>query len=168
MQTVLKSPFEGEPETIQGVAEDGTAFIQVHAKPITPGGAMIGDFFAVMTRLHMIAVGSAVFFEPVPAPEDYVVSALLFGAALFAGRTIRRWARDFYGRRKTTVAFTQRTFSIMRAGNKVEVFDRMLQHSFALVSHDRAQEERDKLDSDRDAARAKGQAFLPTRYYSDS
>jgi hypothetical protein len=168
MQDIIKSPYDGEPATVQGVDEAGNPVIAVHARHLTPWKAQVADLEAFMVSCGMVAFGlTGVFGLDNPELGQRVLGAVFVVAAFALNGWFRRTYRED-AKAVTEVRFTDKTFAIRRKRNQWEVFDRQLPHSFALLPHDRTQQERDEHDYEKQKASIGRYAVKPIRYYSDS
>jgi len=70
-------------------------------------------------------------------------------------------------RRKVELVVTKDEFRFRRSLHWIS-FDRALEHSFALVVHDRAREERDRNELEMLKAQQQRKVAQPKRYYQDS
>jgi len=137
--------------------------------PITPLGAQAGDLLSIGARLNFLGIAIACFFAEPQEPESvwYVYCAAWALLALLSGPWLKKVLRNQLGRWCSVAVFEEKTFFIQR-GSNWDAFDRQLPHNFALVPHDKAQEERDEHDFAKGGGAVNRNSVLFTRYYSDS
>lgn len=163
MQSTLKSPFDGDPKTIQETDENGGAVLYVAAKSLTADAAQAAEVLVLLSMLYLWGLGAYWLCQE---PFDAVNFAVL-AICPFPFRSLLRklWRHPL--RRTTTVCFTDKTFSVWR-GDRWEMFDRQLPHRFVLLQHDRTQAERDEHELEKQKASIARTAFMPVRYYGNA
>lgn len=163
MESNLKSPFDGEPKTIQETDENGGAVLYVAAKALTADAAQAVEVLVLLSMVYLWGLGAHMLWhEPFDA-----VNIAVFAIAPFLFRSLLRWLWRNPLKRTTTVCFTDKTFSVRR-GDRWEIFDRQLSHRFVLLPHDRTQEERDQHEFEKQKASIARTAFMPVRYYGNA
>lgn len=159
----IKSPLEGEPLTRNYADAEGRPGLHVIARPLTAAMVRAGDVVGGALCLCLTADVAMLLFVVL----DYGPLAIPF--ALMPLLTFDMFQRGYAGlfARRREVRFTETTFAV-RKGRQWETFDRRLQHRFAILPHDRSQEERDEHEHAKQKASLGGRAIMPKRYYANS
>ncbi|WP_439543985.1 hypothetical protein [Hyphomicrobium sp.] len=158
MEPAIKSPFEGEPRTIEGRDARGRRAFAITANVLTPESAQLADLAAILS----VPFYWYVTWQTQPAPSHFLAYAVWLLLPLLLIPMHKALAR-YLMRSKVYLEVTEDTFAI-GVGKDCAVFDRLLAHSFSVVVHDKAADEQDELDAARQSSgRPSGS---PARYYT--
>lgn len=158
------APFEGEPHTRQDVADDGGIEFTITASTITPDRAEFAD--ALCWGLMLFAIVMACINITQSRDADMVTWAFGIGGPIVARYWFESSVRDLF-RGKTEFWMSRDYFAIKRGG-EWESYDRRLSLRFALVPHDKAVEEKRRLDHEQQRAAMNRQAVYNKPYFGDS
>ena len=157
-----RHPFDGKPPTREVTDGNGNPEFHVDARVLTPLRAKAADQLGALT-----AFGGAVAAFLTAANHDYPpVAAALAAMAVWSLQTLlaKLWREAL--RRKIELVVTKDEFRFRRLFRWIS-FDRALEHSFALVVHDRAREERDRNELEMLKAQQQRKVAQPRRYFQD-
>jgi len=158
-----RHPFDGYPETTAETDENGRPRYRVIAKVLTPLRAKMADKLGKVTAA-IGAVGGVIYV----ADHNYPPIALVVAVCIWFGKPLfeKLWREGI--RRKVEMIMTESEFSFRTWTGRWIVFDRDLQHSFALRLHDLMKHERDQHEVEIEKARQNKKIVQPRRYYADS
>ncbi|MGQ4878895.1 hypothetical protein ACOJCM_10040 [Billgrantia sp. LNSP4103-1] len=134
--------------------------IDVYIQELTPESVKHAENLAGLVMLISVI---GLFITMTEQPILYFPG---FPAILIGGGILQRFLYQAL-RTETRVLFTPTEFKVLRRG-RWDVYDRHLKHSFVMLKHDEARQEREKQECQARAAQAKGQYSTPRRYYDDS
>jgi hypothetical protein len=158
-----RHPLDGNPPTREVMDENGNPEFHLDARVLTPLRAMVADKLGELTALGGCV---AVFLTAMNHDYPPVVAALLAMVVWPMQPLLEKLWREAL-RRKVAIVVTKDEFRFRRWFRWIS-FDRALEHSFALVVHDRAREERDRNELDMQKAQLRRTVAQPKRYYQDS
>jgi hypothetical protein len=158
----VRHPFHGKPLTREATDENGNLRFAVTAKVLTPLRAKIADEFAMWTAAAV--AGLLILYV---MNHDPSLPKLLLAAATFFLRPVfeRAWRKIL--RRMVKMVITAEEFRF-RAWLRWRIFDRSLDHRFALVLHDKARQERDRHELEERKAQLRHLVIKKRRYYQES
>jgi hypothetical protein len=158
-----RHPFDGNPPTREETDGNGNPEFHVNARVLTPVRAMMADKLGELTALGGCV---AVFITAVNHDHPPLVAVLLALAVWLLQSLFEKLWREAL-RRKVAIVVTKDEFRFRRWFRWIS-FDRALEHSFALVPHDRAREERDRNELDMQKAQLRRTVAQLKRYYQNS
>lgn len=163
MATIVRTPFDGKPATSEFVDASGKRAFLVRIWAPTPGDVMTADFVSYLSIPHSWLLlsdkAANVQFDAFLVIYLVIVTLLL--------RPVYAAVFRLFLKSRTRVALTETTIEVRYAGQR-EIFDRQIPHRFVLIPHDKAQDEREEHDYEKQRASAAGGAFRPKRYYTQS
>ncbi|MBL4836525.1 MAG: hypothetical protein JKY34_03020, partial [Kordiimonadaceae bacterium] len=149
---ILKQPFEGQPKTRLSYDKDGSPQFDVAIKELTPFRAKSADNIATLTSWATLglAVNEAL---SMPSADWKVWLASL--TLPFVFQPAFKWVTRGLSKKTTRVRFTADEF-LVREWPKPKSFERQLDHSFQLLTHDDREKEKEKLQLAAMRARQRG------------
>ena len=151
------SLFSGEPYTVIGHDADGRSTARIRIQALTPERVGLCQLYAALTILAIILLCVAS-----GNPHLSLGSFLL----IFAHGVI---TQEFAYKLTpvTNVQFTPAEFKVERDG-RWYVYNRTIKHSFALIEHDKAQDERERHQHQIAQAQLRREAIRPRKMFSQS
>ena len=164
MSKRIVSPFDGKPLTEQFADESGNTAFRVTPQALTPLRVKLAEFLAGISVLGLMSGG---FYALVDAhhPTDWFWGAAFFGPLL--AYPLLNWFWRLFLYKETQLVMTTDKFKFL-SWKGWQSYDRKLPHRFALVLHDKTQDEKDAHDLAVRQGQAHGQVIAPKRYYTDS
>jgi hypothetical protein len=162
-QRTSRSPFDGYPETREETSENGRPCFRVTAKVLTPLRAKIADRLGTVTAAAGTVAGLIYASD-----HNYPPIVLFATAGLWLGKPLfeKLWREGI--RRSVEIIVTEAEFSFRDWTGRWIVFDRNLQHSYALRLHDLARRERDEHELQVLKAQQLKKIVQPRRYFQES
>lgn len=162
--SVYKSPFEGEPATAEARDEAGNACFKITCKTITPFRERIVDSLTSVVDYGLWGMGVLGLIQS----RDPSVLIFLGGISLIGRRWYRRWiAEEFIT--STTIMISEGAIAVQRGMfSGTETFDRHQVHRFALLQHDKAQDEQREHEHGQREDQSRREVELRKPYYQDS
>jgi hypothetical protein len=158
----VRHPFHGKPLTREVTDENGNLRFDVTAQVLTPERAKIADELAIWTAAAVAALLILYVMK-----HDPSLPKLVFAAAAFFLRPLFELAWRKTLRRTVKMVIAEQEFRF-RSWLGWRVFDRSLDHRFALVLHDKARQERDKHEFEERKAQLRRRVIKKRRYYQES
>jgi len=163
--TIVVTPFSGRPLTRQCREEDGSPAFHIIPRELTPLRARIADTIA-LTGALAAACAVPFFIPPGVDPFGCWHWVLAYAGLWFGYPYLKGEIRNVF-RKEARIVMTETEFRV-RAYRGWKVFNRQLPHSFALVAHDRTQEEHRRLDLHERREQLRGRIISRERYYGES
>ena len=163
MRTAI-SPLQGEPHTVSLTDENGEDGFEVRAQALSAKRARAADGLGKLSCMLSVIVVSIVLLN---IPDAGWLTWLLIGAPFLTTtphfQTL--WAQ--WLKQTTTMRFTEDRFGVLRYG-VWQTHNRRFRHSFAIIEHDDAENERRQHEFTKDSARARGRAVSLKPYFGDT
>ena len=157
-----RHPFDGRPPTREVTDANGNPVFHVNARVLTPLPAKVADKLGSFTALAASLACLAYAMQHFPP-----LVALVFATAFLPLQPLFEKLWRVALRRKIAIVVTKDEFRFRRRFRWIS-FDRALEHSVALVVHDRARAERECNELEMQKAQLRRKAVQPRRYYRDS
>lgn len=157
MLNTVKSPFEGEPHTVDGRDMLGRRAFAISTKVLSPEIAQVVDAVALLIAPLLWYIAFQNSLERSFTLSEYLVAIILPPLLIVPFRKLLRYGAQ----RKVEIEMTVESMVVNYGGQQAS-FDRRLPHSFSLLPHDKAADEQDEIE----AQRRGGSGGVPHRYFT--
>lgn len=162
MRPHFQSPLAGNPPTTETTGVDGHPEFWIAPRELTPLRARVADHIAQALGVVLFLYCIIVFLDTRGAG---LYEALLLAGLFLAGARALLWVTRKALRRRTEIVMTVDTIKVRR-WLLWKDYARHLEHRFALLMHDKAEEEQRDLNHKARVAGARGVILKQTPYYA--
>jgi hypothetical protein len=152
-----RSFLEGEPRTHYGIDIQGQTVLNVFVYELTPERVQCAQGLSMLSIMLIIVAGICT--------GDGALFLLSLCSVFFHGVITQQFANKLVV--GTNIVFTPTEFKVLR-GDTWDVYDRTIKHSFIMLEHDKAREEKEIQQVRVAKAQAHRQYVRPERIYGDS
>lgn len=160
----VELPLEGSPRAVVRNDANGHPRFRVMPFALTPLRAKLADGIAALALLGLLFVAIAWVIDRLDAPLGGTASRLAFLVVIYvvvAGVVRLALQKPSWIEMSTEAITVRRLFGSQR-------FDRNIEHSFALLMHDKAHDEQRRNEFAERKASAKGSVIQMEEYYAKS